>query len=99
MRLRPGGRLRRSVFGDRTARDGGLSMAGTTIGPPLSPPRSVADEASAARDAQLRELRRSRTFVTGATIVAFWVLCAAFGALIAPHDPLATDPRNALAAP
>jgi peptide/nickel transport system permease protein len=74
-------------------------MAGTTVGPLASPPQSVAHVASAARHEQLRELRRSRTFVTGATIVAFWVLCAAFGELIAPHDPLATDPLNALAAP
>jgi len=38
-------------------------------------------------------------FLAGAAIVAFWVLCTTFGGLIAPHDPLATDPRNGLAAP
>ena len=48
---------------------------------------------------QLHELRRSRTFVAGVAIVAFWVLCTAFGGLIAPHDPLTTDPLNALAPP
>ncbi len=52
-----------------------------------------------ARREQLHQLLRSRTFVAGAAIVAFWALCAAFGELIATHDPLATDPRNALAAP
>jgi peptide/nickel transport system permease protein len=38
-------------------------------------------------------------FVAGAAIVAFWVLCTAFGDVIATHDPLKTDPRNALAPP
>ena len=37
--------------------------------------------------------------LAGAAIVAFWVLCTAFSELFALHDPLATDPRNALAAP
>jgi peptide/nickel transport system permease protein len=51
------------------------------------------------RHEQLRRLRRSRTFVAGAAIVAFWVFCALFGELIAPHDPLAPDPLHALAGP
>jgi len=38
-------------------------------------------------------------FLAGAGIVAFWVLCTAFGDLIAPHDPLATNPDKALAPP
>ena len=38
-------------------------------------------------------------FLAGAAIVAFWVLCTAFGDLIAPQDPLATDPYNVLAPP
>jgi peptide/nickel transport system permease protein len=67
--------------------------------PSISAARSPADEVRAARHEQLRELRRSRTFVAGAIIVAFWVLCAVFGQLIAAHDPLATDPLNALAGP
>jgi len=52
-----------------------------------------------ARREQVARLRRSRTFVAGAVIVSFWVLCAAFGGLVATKDPLAADPRNALAAP
>jgi peptide/nickel transport system permease protein len=36
-----------------------------------------------------RLLLRRPAFVTGALILAFWVVCAAFGAAIAPHDPLA----------
>jgi peptide/nickel transport system permease protein len=63
------------------------------------PERSLADEMRAARSERLRELRRSKTFVAGVIIVAFWVLCAAFGDLIATHDPLATDPFNTLAPP
>jgi peptide/nickel transport system permease protein len=58
-----------------------------------------ADELRRARRDRRHQLLRSRTLVAGVAIVAFWVLCAAFGELIAPHDPLATDPRNALAAP
>ena len=72
---------------------------------PVSEPRSEAvaaappDDLHRARHEQLRHLRRSRTFVAGAVIVGFWVLCAGFGSLIASKDPLATDPLNALAAP
>jgi peptide/nickel transport system permease protein len=60
---------------------------------------SPADELRGARRDRRHQLLRSRTLVVGVAIVAFWVLCAAFGELIALHDPLATDPRNALAAP
>jgi peptide/nickel transport system permease protein len=72
---------------------------------PVSEPRSEAvaaappDGLHSARHDQLRRLRGSRTFVAGAVIVGFWVLCAGFGSLIASKDPLATDPRNALQAP
>jgi peptide/nickel transport system permease protein len=57
------------------------------------------DELHRARRERLHELLRSRTFLAGAAIVGFWVLCTAFAGLIEPHDPLATDPRNALAPP
>ena len=63
------------------------------------PERSPADDAHAARHEQLRELRRSRTFVAGMVIVGFWVLCAALGELIATHDPLVPDLSNTLAPP
>jgi peptide/nickel transport system permease protein len=36
-----------------------------------------------------RLLLRRPTFVAGAVLLLFWVACAAFGAAIAPHDPLA----------
>jgi len=36
-----------------------------------------------------QQLLRSPTFLTGAVIVAFWIVCAVFGSAFAPHDPLA----------
>jgi peptide/nickel transport system permease protein len=40
----------------------------------------------------LRQLVRSKTFLVGATIVAFWALCAILGGTLAPHNPLAENP-------
>jgi peptide/nickel transport system permease protein len=57
------------------------------------------DDARIARKERLALLRRSKTFVAGAIIVGFWVLCAVAGDLIAPKDPLASDPLNDLLAP
>jgi peptide/nickel transport system permease protein len=45
-------------------------------------------ERQIARRETLHELVRSKTFVAGIVIVGFWVVCAIFGAQIAPHDPL-----------
>lgn len=42
----------------------------------------------AARRETLYLLVRSKTFMTGAVIIAFWIFCAIFGNVIAPHDPL-----------
>jgi peptide/nickel transport system permease protein len=39
----------------------------------------------------LRELFRSKTFLVGATILLFWIICAIFGSLIAPHSPYAQN--------
>jgi peptide/nickel transport system permease protein len=39
----------------------------------------------------LHQLLRSKTFLIGATIVGFWVLCAILGGTLAPHDPLGQD--------
>jgi peptide/nickel transport system permease protein len=44
-------------------------------------------------------LLRSRTFVTGAAIVAFWIVCAISGVHLTPLDPYASDPLNALMPP
>ncbi len=39
----------------------------------------------------VRDIVRSKTFVVGAIIVGFWIICAIFGYAIAPHDPAAED--------
>jgi peptide/nickel transport system permease protein len=39
----------------------------------------------------LRELLKSKTFLVGAVIAVFWVLCAILGGTAAPHDPLGQD--------
>lgn len=44
--------------------------------------------AQVARRETLRQLVRSKTFMSGAIIIAFWIFCAIFGYRIAPHDPL-----------
>jgi peptide/nickel transport system permease protein len=57
------------------------------------------DEARIAAKERLALLRRSKSFIAGAIIVGFWVLCAIFGELLVPKDPLASDPINDLIAP
>ena len=42
----------------------------------------------------LRALLRSKTFVVGAAILAFWILDAMFWRAIVPQDPEATDPQR-----
>jgi peptide/nickel transport system permease protein len=59
----------------------------------------VRDEAKIARGERLRLLIRSPGFIFGAFILAFWVICALFGTLIAPQDPQADDVLDKLAAP
>ena len=39
----------------------------------------------------LRDIVRSKTFIVGAIIVGFWIFCAIFGYVIAPHDPTAEN--------
>jgi peptide/nickel transport system permease protein len=39
----------------------------------------------------LRDITRSKTFIVGAIIVGFWIVCAIFGYTIAPHDPAAEN--------
>ncbi len=55
-------------------------------------PRSRVAEIAAA-------LVRSRTFLAGAAIVLFWVVCALFGRYFVPYDPLADDIINSFAPP
>ena len=44
-------------------------------------------EARTARRETLGQLVRSPTFLAGAVMVGFWVVCALFGSTITPHDP------------
>jgi peptide/nickel transport system permease protein len=41
-----------------------------------------------ARRETLAQLVRSKTLIAGAIILGFWIFCALFGSLVAPHDPL-----------
>ncbi|MEI8178652.1 ABC transporter permease [Aestuariivirga sp.] len=41
----------------------------------------------------------SYTFIIGAAIVLFWVLCAIFGRMLVPFDPFADDMLNSLSPP
>jgi peptide/nickel transport system permease protein len=56
-------------------------------------------DARVATKERLALLRRSTSFIAGAIIVGFWVLCAIFGELLVPKDPLASDPINDLISP
>jgi len=56
-------------------------------------------DARVATKERLALLRRSKSFIAGSVIVGFWVLCAIFGELVVPEDPLASDPINDLIAP
>jgi peptide/nickel transport system permease protein len=57
------------------------------------------DEAKIARRERIRLLMRSPAFVVGLIILAFWIVCAIFGSLIAPQNAQADDILNKLAAP
>jgi peptide/nickel transport system permease protein len=57
------------------------------------------DDARVATRERLALLRRSKSFIAGTIIVGFWVLCAIFGELLVPKDPLASDPINDLISP
>jgi peptide/nickel transport system permease protein len=56
-------------------------------------------DARVATKERLALLRRSKSFIAGAVIVGFFVLCAIFGELLVPKDPLASDPINDLVSP
>ena len=52
-----------------------------------------------ARRERLRVLVRSKSFIAGAIIVGFWVICAIFGELLVLQDPLASEPAQRAAVP
>ena len=62
----------------------------------LGPPR---DDARLARKERLRVLIHSKSFIAGAIIVGFWVVCAIFGRTLVLQDPFASSPINGLQAP
>jgi peptide/nickel transport system permease protein len=51
-------------------------------------PGSARSEARAARSERLRLLLRSPRVIAGLAIIIFWVVCAIFPSLVAPHDPI-----------
>ena len=53
------------------------------------PPGILASEAEQRGQPAWRLLLGRPTFVTGAAILLFWIVCAVFGTVIAPHNPLA----------
>jgi peptide/nickel transport system permease protein len=59
-------------------------------GPPAaqSPLLPHLDSPSRVRQETLRQILRSKTFIIGALVTLFWVVCAIFGELIAPYDPI-----------
>lgn len=64
---------------------------------------SALDTAAETERSPLRELiaalGRSRTFLAGAAILLFWIICALFGQFFVPYDPLADDIINSLLPP
>jgi peptide/nickel transport system permease protein len=62
----------------------------------LGPPR---DDARLARRERLRVLFHSKSFIAGAIIVGFWVLCAILGKTLVLQDPFTGSPINGLEAP
>jgi peptide/nickel transport system permease protein len=59
--------------------------------PPVDAAGAVDAGARQVRRELLRQLVGSKTFIVGAAIVLFWVLCALLGNALAPHDPLGQD--------
>jgi peptide/nickel transport system permease protein len=70
---------------------------------PAAPPSAagvpVAQAAARRPSTPWRLLLRRPTFLVGALILLFWVVCAVFGTAIAPHDPFAQQLLATNAAP
>jgi peptide/nickel transport system permease protein len=75
-----------------------MTVSSPTIDPG-SPLQADTSELRRARRETLGALLRSKTFLVGIGIVGFWVVCAIFGNLIAPEDPLRTSATDTLKAP
>jgi peptide/nickel transport system permease protein len=64
-----------------------------------APGQAAVANTMAAPPAQWRLLLRKPTFLIGVAVLLFWVICAVFGHLIAPYDPLAQQLLSKNAAP
>jgi peptide/nickel transport system permease protein len=73
-----------------------LDRTGGYLGPDT---QAAVAAASRATPARWRLLLRRPTFLVGAGILLFWVVCAIFGYHFAPYNPLAQQLLNANAAP
>ncbi|HJY03019.1 MAG TPA: ABC transporter permease, partial [Streptosporangiaceae bacterium] len=73
-----------------------LEPSGQTLGPTSAVAVAVAARAT---PAPWRLLLRRPTFLVGAAIIVFWIVCAIFGHAIAPYNPLAQQLLSANAAP
>jgi len=62
-------------------------------------PVVVHDSGRESRRERLRLVLRSKTFLVGAVIVTFWILCALFGPAVVPDDPYADDILDKLQPP
>jgi peptide/nickel transport system permease protein len=66
---------------------------------PVEAAAAGAEEHRRARRERIWLLLRSPSFVVGAVIVGFWVVCAVGGARLTPYDPFATDVLSRLRPP
>jgi peptide/nickel transport system permease protein len=89
---------------DEETRDGVAAAPGTSLDSATSPldpaaiglPPATAAEAAGALDVSagrirrehLRQLVRSPAFIVGVVLLLWWVVCAIFGRVISPYDPL-----------
>ncbi len=77
-------------------------MSTAPLGSELSPSAAQVSVVRAPASRQLaswRLLLRRPTFLAGAAILLFWIVCAVFGSAIAPHNPLAQQLLATNAAP
>ena len=74
-----------------------MTITGPTTGPTTSPTTgpttaAIATSAKSVRRELRSQLFRSKTFIVGSIILAFWVVCTIAPSLIANHDPALQDP-------
>ena len=75
-----------------------LDRTGAYLGPTGAAAVAVAAAARGTRP-PWQLLLRKPTFLVGAAVIVFWIVCAIFGHAIAPYDPLSQQLLSANAAP